>query len=166
MAFTDANATEGATPAHHSHLNPQFADTVDSDEGSRGRKGGDYVPSGRGGAGNMSHSRGRQPNPNTVDEDEATLEKARSTSRTRSSSKEAFSRGRGGAGNIRSPSRDPAMRAEVDALNAEERDVQKKYEMEHKDDRMMGGRGGMGNMGMVNHQAGIDAAKEEPITED
>lgn len=112
----------------------------------------------------MSHSRGRQPNPNQPDEDAAVVEKARSGSRSRS--KDVYTGGRGGAGNMRSPSRDPAARAKADALNEEEREITKKWEEEHKDDKLSAGRGGMGNVGKVTLHDAVTASREEGVTED
>ncbi|KAL8279258.1 hypothetical protein RQP46_008295 [Phenoliferia psychrophenolica] len=157
-----------AAPKHHSHLNPEFSDVPEEGDHEQGSRGRSYVPSGRGGVGNMSHSRGRQPNPNQVDEDNAVVEKARSTSRTRSGSRDVQAGGRGGMGNMRSPSRDPVARAKADALTIEEHEVQKKWEEDHKDDTISAGRGGMGNMGShgVKMHDAVDQAKEEGVTED
>lgn len=114
----------------------------------------------------MSHSRGRQPNPNSADETPAELAKARSTSRSRGHSKDVVAGGRGGAGNIRSPSRDPGERAEAQKLDEEEAATQAKWEEKHKDDMVTGGRGGMGNIGAVRMKDALETAKEEVVTED
>ncbi|KAI5475307.1 hypothetical protein MNV49_001649 [Pseudohyphozyma bogoriensis] len=158
----DRHAQKAEHASHgHSHLNPEYADSERSE--SRGRQ---YVASGRGGAGNMSHSRGRAPNPNSLDETREDLALARSKSRSRSRAPDVRASGRGGAGNIRSDSQDAASRERVAQMNKEDHDVVKKWEHEHKDDMLSGGRGGFGNVNKVTLSDAMGDAKEERITED
>lgn len=119
-----------------------------------------------GGAGNMSHSRGRQPNPNAIDESPSTIATARSTSRSRSRAPDVATSGRGGKGNIRSPSRDPADRAAVAQLDEEEAKVHAQYNIDHANDLKSAGRGGAGNVGLVPLKKEIEDAESEPTIED
>jgi len=54
--------------------------------------------------------------------------------------------GRGGAGNVRSPSRDPGSKERELKLDAEDKIVEEKYEEQHAHDDHAAGRGGFGNI--------------------
>ncbi|PLW39104.1 hypothetical protein PCANC_09480 [Puccinia coronata f. sp. avenae] len=109
------------------------------------RKNGFTASTGRGGAGNMVSSKSRDRAAlNDQQEQQATdrvMKKMPDLPR---------SHGRGGAGNIRSPSRDIKKRAEeqtqIRKLEQEEKEIEALYDDQHKLDPVHVGRGGAGNM--------------------
>ena len=102
----------------------------------------------------MSQSRGRQPITGASSgESPEILAAARSASRSRDRAAHhgmgaPVSSGRGGAGNVRSPSRDPGAREKIKILEEEESKIAKEYDAKHKGDVVSAGRGGAGNIGM------------------
>jgi hypothetical protein len=100
----------------------------------------------------MSHSRGRAP---SEDESRSSILKARSTSRSRDrSAVPVSSSGRGGAGNVRSASRDPGMRVREEIMEEEDKVIKEKYAEGHKGEMAGVGRGGYGNIGVHPTHAG------------
>lgn len=105
----------------------------------------------------MSQSRGRQPVTGASSgESPEVLAAARSASRSRDRAANhgmgaPISSGRGGAGNVRSPSRDPGTRERAKILEEEENRIAMEYDAKHKDDVVSAGRGGAGNIGVAHH---------------
>lgn len=73
------------------------------------------------------------------------VEAARSEARGRD--KSVIPTGRGGRGNLRSPSRNPTERRLAEEEELKEREIEDKIRREHKGKIIVGGRGGAGNMG-------------------
>ncbi|CAO1613504.1 unnamed protein product [Jaminaea pallidilutea] len=95
-------------------------------------------PTGRGGAGNMfrSPSRGRPP----IDQGELAAQQAYAEKQT------VVASGRGGAGNVRSPSRDPLDRQRAQEMNKQERELQAAALRNDEHSARATGRGGAGNL--------------------
>ncbi|GAA5853333.1 hypothetical protein JCM8547_000287 [Rhodosporidiobolus lusitaniae] len=134
------------TPTHPSHLNPAHADQPRSV--SRGRSAPGLVPTGRGGAGNMSRSRVRDGSAPT--ESLAEVEAARSRSRSRARAGHhgedlPVASGRGGLGNVHSEKERVGSREREARIEEEEREVERKFEEKHQHDKFLSGRGGAGN---------------------
>ena len=97
----------------------------------------------------MSRSRVRSGDaPSETAED---LALARSRSRSRSRARHhghelPIPSGRGGMGNVRSPSRDPSKMREVQEMEEQEAQVKERYEAAHEGDKAVHGRGGVGNI--------------------
>ncbi|KAH9822296.1 hypothetical protein DFH28DRAFT_1119231 [Melampsora americana] len=112
----------------------------------RGRKNHQQIfTTGRGGAGNLVRS-GTAIDPNELSIEEGLVTHEERSKRVLS----PRSHGRGGAGNIRSPSRDASQRAEeaekLKRLDEEDRRIEEAYDERTKNSAHSTGRGGAGNI--------------------
>lgn len=96
----------------------------------------------------MSHSRVRDQD---AEESAAVIAEARSRSRSRTRAAHhgqdlAVPAGRGGAGNVRSPSKDPGSKERELKMDQQDKIVEEQYEAQHANDEHAAGRGGFGNV--------------------
>lgn len=97
----------------------------------------------------MSRSRVRSGDNPSETAEEIALARSRSRSRSRArhhGHELPIPSGRGGMGNVRSPSRDPSKMREVQELDNEDAQVKERYEAAHVGDKAVHGRGGVGNI--------------------
>jgi len=144
--------------------NERQGDASVAEEEGRGRKPKEsqrhLISTGRGGAGNMMRSPSRDPS-EIAAEHRQELDLERSISRSRSGERNTsrVRMGRGGAGNIRSPSREP--QSKIDADKAFEAKVIKDQLAREEGHKHSYGRGGAGNIKQGGGFEGTQIADDE-----
>ncbi|EPQ31750.1 uncharacterized protein PFL1_01082 [Pseudozyma flocculosa PF-1] len=104
-----------------------------------------FIATGRGGAGNIIRSPSRSRDRGANEIPAATAAHAQAPHITHS--------GRGGAGNVRSPSRDPLDRKRAEEAQAREEKLQEDYRQQEKKVPHSTGRGGAGNIASTDSEA-------------
>ncbi|PWN46539.1 hypothetical protein IE53DRAFT_391288 [Violaceomyces palustris] len=133
-----------------------FSHHSQNEEKDRDERGRDpYVATGRGGAGNIirSPSRSRDRSVAAQEIPKAAISAAHASHLSHS--------GRGGAGNLRSPSRDPADRKRAEEAQAREEKLQEEYRQQEKRTPHSTGRGGAGNIAADDVERGRGRASQD-----